>query len=198
MSDNNEFIEENDLFIHSLPPLPPLTNINEIDNSEKMNIINNTYKMENNNNLISNNQMNGLIDSILEKINKKMQDLKEKEEEENEEEDYKSKSEVEPILNLPLYPDFSFINDESIKNMISSAYECVMIKNAWECIKSFRGESFMFCKDYEINKLIDFIDSRYECGHSGCSIGLTMRQLQLISNIGFDNYKNEWINKCNK
>jgi len=204
MSDNNEFIEENDLFIHPLPPLPPLTNINEIDNSEKMNIINNTYKMENN--LISNNQMNGLIDSMLEKINKKIQDLKEeeneeqekkeKEEEENEEEDYKS--EVEPILNLPLYPDFSFINDDSIKNMISSAYECVMIKNAWECIKSFRGESFMFCKDYEINKLMDFIDSRYECGHSGCSIGLTMRQLQLISNIGFDNYKNEWINKCNK
>jgi hypothetical protein len=43
----------------------------------KMNIkiINNTYKMENN--LISNNQMNCLIDSMLEKINKKMHDLEE-------------------------------------------------------------------------------------------------------------------------
>ena len=38
-------------------------------------IINNTYKMENN--LISNNQMNCLIDSMLEKINKKMHDLEE-------------------------------------------------------------------------------------------------------------------------
>ena len=76
--------------------------------------------------------------------------------------------------------------------MISNAYDCVMKKNAWECIKSFRGESFMFCQDCEINKLMDFINSSYESGHSGFSIGFTMRQLQFISNIGFDAYKNKW------
>ena len=105
---------------------------------------------------------------------------------------------VESILNLPPSPDFSFINDESTRYMISSAYDCVTIKKAWECIKLFRGESFMFCKDNEVNNLMNFIDSSYDYGHSGSSIGFTMRQLQLISNIGFDNYKNEWINKFNK
>lgn len=193
----NEFIEENDLFTYPLPPLPPSTNVDETENdSEKKNIkmMNNACKLDNN--PISNNQMNGLIDHMLKKMNKKMQDLKEKEEKENA--DHESKSDAEPVLNLPLYPDFSFIDDESTKNMISSAYECVTMKNAWECIKSFRGESFMFCEDQEVNDLMNFIDSSYECGHSGSSIGVTMRQLQLMSKIGFDDYKNKWINKFNK
>jgi hypothetical protein len=106
--------------------------------------------------------------------------------------------EDEDDINLIIYPynqDFSFIKDNNTKNMISSAYNCVMNKeDAWQNIKNFRGESYMFSKDKKINQLMNDIDSMYEGGHSGASIGWTMRQIERIAYIGFDKFKSEWIN----
>ncbi len=98
------------------------------------------------------------------------------------------------LIVYPYNPDFSFIKDNNTKNMISSAYNCVMNKeDAWQNIKNFRGESYMFSKDKKINQLMNDIDSMYEGGHSGASIGYTMRQIERIAYIGFDKFKSEWI-----
>lgn len=98
------------------------------------------------------------------------------------------------LIVYPYNPDFSFIKDNNTKNMISSAYNCVMNKqDAWQNIKKFTGESYMFSKDKKINQLMNDIDSMYEAGHSGASIGWTMRQIERIAYIGFDKFKSEWI-----
>jgi hypothetical protein len=97
------------------------------------------------------------------------------------------------LIIYPYNPDFSFITDDDTKHMISSAYNCVMNKDAWKNIKNFKGESYMFSNDTKINQLMNDIDSMYEGGHSGASIGWTMRQIERIAYIGFDKFKNEWI-----
>lgn len=97
------------------------------------------------------------------------------------------------LIIYPYNPDFSFITDDNTKHMISSAYNCVMNKDAWKNIKNFKGESYMFSNDTKINQLMNDIDSMYEGGHSGASIGWTMRQIERIAYIGFDKFKNEWI-----
>lgn len=99
------------------------------------------------------------------------------------------------LVTYPCEPDFSFIADDDTKNMISSAYDCVMNEeDAWQNIKNFRGESYMFSKDTKINQLMNDIDSVYG-GHSGASIGWTMRQIERVAHIGFDKFKHEWNNK---
>ena len=101
-------------------------------------------------------------------------------------------------INYPYGPDFSFIKSENSKNCISSAYECIMNNDnnddIWKSILEFKGESYMFSKDHKINKLMNDIDNFYDGGHSGCSLGWTMRQIESIAHIGFDRYKTEWIN----
>lgn len=98
----------------------------------------------------------------------------------------------------PIKPDFSFIKDNNSKTMISSAYDCTTERDEWNLIRHFKGESFMFCNDHEINSLESHIDNMYEQGHSGSSMGWTMRQLQRISHVGYHKFKEEWIEHENK
>lgn len=98
----------------------------------------------------------------------------------------------------PIKPDFSFIKHDNSKKMISSAYDCTTERDEWNLIRDFKGESFMFCNDHEINALESHIDNMYEQGHSGSSMGWTMRQLQRIAHVGFHKFKEEWIEHENK
>jgi hypothetical protein len=110
------------------------------------------------------------------------------------EDDDEDEDEEINLIIYPYNPDFSFIAKNDTRDMISSAYNCVMNKeDAWQNIKNFRGESYMFSKDKKINQLMNDIDSMYEGGHSGASIGWTMRQIERIAYIGFDKFKSEWI-----
>lgn len=101
-------------------------------------------------------------------------------------------------INYPYGPDFSFIKCEYSKMCISSAYDCIMNNDnnddIWKSILDFKDESYMFSKDHKINKLMNDIDNCYDGGHSGSSLGWTMRQIERIAHIGFDKYKTEWIN----
>ena len=75
-----------------------------------------------------------------------------------------------------------------------------MLQNAWEAITQLElwnymkldTESYMFSCDEEI-KLISkkMIDLGYD-GHSGCSFGWTLRQMQYIAQHGEEDYMNEY------
>jgi hypothetical protein len=114
----------------------------------------------------------------------------------------------EQMMNLPappesrIYlsasPDFSFITDDSSRMCIESGYKGVNMSKGWNALRTFDGESFMFSSDPEIVRIMDAVNEQYDGGHSGASIGWTMRQLELISHIGVNAFKIEWLNNINK
>ncbi len=110
----------------------------------------------------------------------------------NETDTYKDFSAINLIPYYPYDADFSFIKDDQTKEIISSAYNRVMILDGWKSIRDFKGSSFLYCKDKEINKILHDIDDNYE-GHSGNSIGYVMARLGRLSKIGYYKFKDEWI-----
>ncbi len=96
-------------------------------------------------------------------------------------------------IDLPNNPDFTFIADNMSRNMISSGYKGVMKGEGWTLLREFTGKSFMFSDNAEINHIMDNVNNEYSGGHSGSSIGWTMRQLERISHVGMNTFKREWL-----
>jgi hypothetical protein len=95
---------------------------------------------------------------------------------------------------FPTCPDFSFITDAISRSCIETGYKGVQITEGWNAIRNFSGDSFMFTNDPEITRIMNAVNAEYGGGHSGCSIGWTMRQLERISHIGINAFKSEWLN----
>jgi hypothetical protein len=90
--------------------------------------------------------------------------------------------------NYPLDPDFSCISSEHVRRMVQSAYECVQIQEKWLLLYQYNVDEtrgFMFATSPEINDLMSKIDDHYQGGHSGCSMGMTMRMIHYIAIYGF-------------
>jgi len=85
-------------------------------------------------------------------------------------------------------PDFSFMDDHS-SSMLISAYMVVHKNNYWSYLANFTGEYFMFTTDKTILIIMNEIEAESTIGHSGCSMGWTMRQLESIAIYGFEHYK---------
>jgi hypothetical protein len=89
------------------------------------------------------------------------------------------------IILYPSNPDWSFAEDA---DMLSSAYNAIQQSEGWSLLRNFKGESFMFSQDPKIIDLMTKINNAYDCGHSGSSMGDTIRDMQYIANNGFDAY----------
>jgi hypothetical protein len=96
-------------------------------------------------------------------------------------------------IDLPVNPDFSFISDGHTRRMIESGYKAVSQSEGWNILREFTGMSFMFSDDPNIHRIMTAVDNAYSGGHSGSSIGFTMRKLERISHIGLNAFKNEYI-----
>jgi hypothetical protein len=92
---------------------------------------------------------------------------------------------------LPSSPDFSFM-DQTSNHMLSSAYQVIHKCEAWHILANFKGESFVFTKDKQIQNIMQQVSHAYP-GHSGSSMGITMRQIEFIAKNGFTIFKNEYI-----
>jgi hypothetical protein len=99
---------------------------------------------------------------------------------------------------LPTNPDFSFIVDTSSRSAIETGYRGVMKTEGWDILRNFTGESFMFSNDAAVNRIMNAVSTEYGGGHSGASMGWTMRMLERISNNGFNAFKTEWMQKIKK
>jgi hypothetical protein len=93
-------------------------------------------------------------------------------------------STIELQLDIPRNPDLSDFSPE-----VASAYRVVCQREAWPILYNFSGESFMFNRDPRISALMTAIDNAYGNGHSGSSLGYTMRHLEYIAKNGFYAYK---------
>jgi hypothetical protein len=97
-----------------------------------------------------------------------------------------------PHSDLPSTPDFSFMDEHSCE-MVFSAYRVIHQLEGWHILANFTEESFMFSQNPNVSRLMDAVAAAYSSGHSGSSMGFTMRQLEYIANNGFSNYKNRYI-----
>ena len=96
-------------------------------------------------------------------------------------------------VDIPIQPDFGFISSSLDKRMIETAYKVIAREEGWDIIRNFTGSSFMFANDDRIVDLMTKVNNEYGGGHSGASIGYTMRNIQYIANHGFESYRRNYL-----
>lgn len=96
----------------------------------------------------------------------------------------------------PIDPDFTFISCLHERRMISTAYQVVSNLEKWDYLRTFDPgcTGFMLTKDLVAVNIMDEIERSYQ-GHSGCSMGCTMRVIQMIAEVGYRRYRTKYMNK---
>ena len=78
------------------------------------------------------------------------------------------------------------IYDKNNRIMLKNAYQAITNAEAWDWMKNFQGESFMFSNDVMIGKISrNMVTLGYD-GHSGSSYGWTMRCMEHLAKNGKD------------
>lgn len=101
------------------------------------------------------------------------------------------------LSNYPLPEEvcFDFINDAMEKYMISTAYTAISKSNKWNILYHFLPkprEGFMWTQNQEILSIMNNVADETEFGHSGCSMGFTMRNIHFIAKYGYHEFRKEW------
>ena len=96
--------------------------------------------------------------------------------------------------------DLSFLDDSWAADMLRDAMNAVVLSqenpkiiergiDAWTYLSTYeppRGEGFMFSRG---DIVVESVQHNMQVGHSGGSMALTMRHLQLLAKIGFPEYR---------
>ena len=97
--------------------------------------------------------------------------------------------------------DLSFLDDTWAADMLRDAMNAVVLAqedaeiikreiDVWNYLSTYeppRGEGFMFSRG---DIVVERVQYNMQVGHSGGSMALTMRHLQLLAKIGFPEYRN--------
>jgi hypothetical protein len=97
--------------------------------------------------------------------------------------------------------DLSFLDDKWTADMLRDAMNAVVLSkekaeiirqkiDVWTYLSTYeppRGEGFMFSRG---DLVVEAVQYNMQVGHSGGSMAMTMRQLQLLAKIGFPEYRN--------
>jgi len=78
------------------------------------------------------------------------------------------------------------IYDSNNRIMLKNAYKAITMAEAWDWMKNFHGQSFMFSKDAMIDKISKNMVALGYDGHSGSSYGWTMRCMEHLAKNGKD------------
>lgn len=90
---------------------------------------------------------------------------------------------------------FEFISNIHNRNMISSAYTVISRLNKWNVLYNFiphPNKGIVWTDNAEIQLLMNQIDTETKMGHSGSSMGFTMRNIHFIARYGYHEFQNEW------
>ena len=97
--------------------------------------------------------------------------------------------------------DLSFLKDDWAADMLRDAMNAVVLAqenpqilqkgiDAWTYLSTYEppsGEGFMFSRG---DIVVESVQQKMQVGHSGGSMAMTMRHLQLLAKIGFPEYRN--------
>jgi hypothetical protein len=101
----------------------------------------------------------------------------------------------------PISPNFDFITNLHERHMLSSAYNTITRLQKWDYLRDYiisEKTGYMFSTESTINELMNQINTDYELGHSGCSMGCTMRTMDLIAKNGFDSFRASVVQDTNQ
>lgn len=101
--------------------------------------------------------------------------------------------------------DLSFLDDSWAADMLRDAMNAVVLAqedaeilkqeiDVWNYLSTYeppRGEGFMFSRG---DIVVESVQRNMQVGHSGSSMAMTMRQLQLLAKIGFPQYRDGYRN----
>lgn len=97
-------------------------------------------------------------------------------------------------FDLPLDPDFDFIDGEHNRTMIKYAYKTMQNDvRRWDYLRNYPGESLVWTDNERIRDINSHINWDYPGSHSGGSLSFVMKALERISHIGFNMFKANWI-----
>lgn len=94
--------------------------------------------------------------------------------------------------------DLTFLNDEWAADMLRDGMRAVVIvqntkeTDVWTYLSTYeppQSRGFMFSSD----PIVDSVVRAMEVRHSGCSMAVTMRHLQLMAKIGFSAYRKGYL-----
>ena len=97
------------------------------------------------------------------------------------------------LVDIPENPEFSFLTEHE-KIMIQSAYHTINRLNKWDYIHRYSPSvrtGYIFDRDPIIEEITNAINEDYN-GHSGASMGYTMRRIEYIAKNGFESFKEEY------
>ena len=102
-----------------------------------------------------------------------------------------------PLLEKNERGTFLYVEDTHTRKMLVNCWQAVNLTEMWNFMKKDPGSNgFQFCEEPEIDiirkKMYELPNS---VGHSGCSAGWTLRQIQFIGKYGEDEFRKRWINK---
>jgi hypothetical protein len=100
--------------------------------------------------------------------------------------------------------DLSFLGDDWAADMLRDAMNAVVLSkekaeiikreiDVWTYLSTYeppRGEGFMFSRG---DLVVEAVQYNMQVGHSGGSMAMTMRQLQLLAKIGFPEYRDAYL-----
>ena len=100
--------------------------------------------------------------------------------------------------------DLSFLGDKWAADMLRDAMNAVVLSqekaeiirqeiDVWNYLSIYeppRGEGFMFSRG---DTVVESVQYNMQVGHSGGSMAMTMRQLQLLAKIGFPEYRDAYL-----
>jgi hypothetical protein len=103
-------------------------------------------------------------------------------------------------LPLPIPPQnlvkgkFDYINnkDASYKEMLVNAYQSITQTETWSFVKE-GCDSFMFSKDPRVYLITNKMAALGYDGHSGCSFGCVMRDMQYIAQNGEEKFRELYL-----
>lgn len=105
----------------------------------------------------------------------------------------KSRPPFDPTL-YPSKADFAFVPEQHERGLLHSAYKTITREKAWAYLYQYcdvAGYGFIYTDDKEIQRIIMRIEDDY-CGHSGGSMGFTMRRMHRVAQIGYAAYAEEF------
>ena len=102
--------------------------------------------------------------------------------------------------------DLSFLKDSWAADMLRDAMNAVVLAqenpkileqkiDVWTYLSTYeppRGEGFMFSRG---DLVVESVQHNMQVGHSGGSMAMTMRHLQLLAKIGFPQYREGYTKK---
>ena len=100
-------------------------------------------------------------------------------------------------MELPRRGDFSFISDNRTRDALQSAFTvCERTPGAWNLLlPEPPSGSFAFDNREQMNSLTNEINNEYRAGHSGGSMAFTLRNMQGIARLGWDQWVQTSINQ---